>query len=498
MSDFLAAEGIPTLAGYQAGAHHRRSRSRRRRQRDLARQPRARGGARSEDPLLLAAGGDPRALPLGRAVDRHRRHARQDHDDVAGRMAADARRRRSERAHRRHRAQLRRARIQLPHRAGARFRHRGRRVRQRVLRQDREVPEVPAGHRRHQQRRVRSRRHLRGLRRGDAGVPPPGQPRPAPRAAAARRRQPRRASADRRRGVARRRRSAPATTSTGRRTTSKPAGASTRFKVRRDGSPFGDLRGAAGRRAQRAQRAGRDRRRHRSRRSAPERIADGLRAFAGVKRRLEVVGVADGVTVYDDFAHHPTAVAETLAGLRASNPTARIWAVFEPRSASSCRRVFQDDFARAFAGADEVLIAPIFRSTLPEAERLSVPQLVRDLQRPRPVGPRGRLDRRHRRRHRPRASPGRSRRADVERRLRRHPPEAAAGARVSELPRSSPPATRRSSSSSRSGSIRPSTRGRSRLPRRSRRRTSPASATWCRPTDRSRSTSIRCAPTATR
>jgi UDP-N-acetylmuramate: L-alanyl-gamma-D-glutamyl-meso-diaminopimelate ligase len=96
-----------------------------------------------------------------------------------------------------------------------------------------------------------------------------------------------------------------------------------------------------------------------------------------VKRRLELVGVADGVTVYDDFAHHPTAVAETLAGLRASVPEARIWAVFEPRSASSCRRVFQDDFARAFAGADEVLIAPIYRSSLPEPERLSIPQLIR-------------------------------------------------------------------------------------------------------------------------
>src|SRR6185312_8367751 len=112
---------------------------------------------------------------------------------------------------------------------------------------------------------------------------------------------------------------------------------------------------------------------------SPETIADGLRAFTGVKRRLEIVGVADGVTIYDDFAHHPTAVAETLAGLRASNPDARIWAVFEPRSASSCRRVFQDDFARAFAGANEVLIAPVFRSKLPEAERLSIPQLVRDL-----------------------------------------------------------------------------------------------------------------------
>jgi len=114
---------------------------------------------------------------------------------------------------------------------------------------------------------------------------------------------------------------------------------------------------------------------------APARVAEGLARFAGIKRRLEVVGVADEVTVYDDFAHHPTAVSETLAGLRASSPAARIWAVFEPRSASSCRRVFQDDFARAFASADEVVVAPVFRSKLPERERLSVPDLVRDLQR---------------------------------------------------------------------------------------------------------------------
>jgi UDP-N-acetylmuramate: L-alanyl-gamma-D-glutamyl-meso-diaminopimelate ligase len=108
-------------------------------------------------------------------------------------------------------------------------------------------------------------------------------------------------------------------------------------------------------------------------------IARGLKSFLGVKRRLEIVGRAGGVTVYDDFAHHPTAVTETLAAVRASNPDARIWAVFEPRSASSCRRIFQDDFARAFGAADEVLIAPIFRSRLPESERLSIPQLVRDL-----------------------------------------------------------------------------------------------------------------------
>ena len=112
---------------------------------------------------------------------------------------------------------------------------------------------------------------------------------------------------------------------------------------------------------------------------SPERIGEGLRSFAGIKRRLEVVGTAKGVTVYDDFAHHPTAVAETLAGLRASFPAARIWAVFEPRSASSCRRIFQDDFAKAFGAADEVVLAPVFRSTLPDAQRLSIPDLVRDL-----------------------------------------------------------------------------------------------------------------------
>jgi UDP-N-acetylmuramate: L-alanyl-gamma-D-glutamyl-meso-diaminopimelate ligase len=109
-------------------------------------------------------------------------------------------------------------------------------------------------------------------------------------------------------------------------------------------------------------------------------LAAGLRAFKGIKRRLETVGVRRGVTVIDDFAHHPTAVHETLAALRTGYPRRRIWAVFEPRSASSCRRVFQADFAKAFSSADEVVIAGVFRSTLPEAERLSPEQLVNDLQ----------------------------------------------------------------------------------------------------------------------
>jgi UDP-N-acetylmuramate: L-alanyl-gamma-D-glutamyl-meso-diaminopimelate ligase len=156
------------------------------------------------------------------------------------------------------------------------------------------------------------------------------------------------------------------------------AGGVTRFRVRRNGLPFGDfevpLLGAHNIRNALAAIAvatdiGID----------DVRIREALRLFAGVRRRLEIVGVADGVTVYDDFAHHPTAVAETLNGLRGSNPDTRIWAVFEPRSASSCRRVFQDDFARSFGPADEVLIAPVFRSTLAEEERLSIPRLVEDL-----------------------------------------------------------------------------------------------------------------------
>jgi UDP-N-acetylmuramate: L-alanyl-gamma-D-glutamyl-meso-diaminopimelate ligase len=108
----------------------------------------------------------------------------------------------------------------------------------------------------------------------------------------------------------------------------------------------------------------------------PATLAEGLRAFRGVKRRLEIVGRVNGVTVYDDFAHHPTAVTETIAAVRAGHPGQRVWAVFEPRSASSCRRIFQHDFARAFTGADETVLARVFRSTLPEPERLSVEQLV--------------------------------------------------------------------------------------------------------------------------
>lgn len=154
----------------------------------------------------------------------------------------------------------------------------------------------------------------------------------------------------------------------------------TRFRVIRDGAPFGafdlpllglhNVRNALAAIAVGAE-SGLD----------AVAIGDALARFAGVKRRLEVVGEASGVTVYDDFAHHPTAVAETLAGLRAARPGARIWAIFEPRSASSCRRVFQEAFATAFASADRVVFAPVFRSSLPEDERLSLSTLVADIRR---------------------------------------------------------------------------------------------------------------------
>jgi len=110
-------------------------------------------------------------------------------------------------------------------------------------------------------------------------------------------------------------------------------------------------------------------------------LAEGLRRFRGVRRRLELRGTADGVSVYDDFAHHPTAIGETLAGVRSAYPGRRLWAIFEPRSATSCRRVFQDDFVKALGLADHVVLPPVFRSALPEEQRLSAEQVVADLQR---------------------------------------------------------------------------------------------------------------------
>jgi UDP-N-acetylmuramate: L-alanyl-gamma-D-glutamyl-meso-diaminopimelate ligase len=110
-------------------------------------------------------------------------------------------------------------------------------------------------------------------------------------------------------------------------------------------------------------------------------LREGLREFRGVRRRLEKRGEVRGVSVYDDFAHHPTAIFETIRAVKSSHPDRRVWAVFEPRSATSCRRIFQDDFLRAFdeSGADEIILASVFRATLPDEDRLDVEAVVAGL-----------------------------------------------------------------------------------------------------------------------
>jgi UDP-N-acetylmuramate: L-alanyl-gamma-D-glutamyl-meso-diaminopimelate ligase len=91
----------------------------------------------------------------------------------------------------------------------------------------------------------------------------------------------------------------------------------------------------------------------------PEQARPALAAFRGVKRRLELVGRERGIAVFDDFAHHPTAVRETLRALRAAGAGARgrLVAVFEPRSFTSRTRIFQQDFARALREADLAIVA---------------------------------------------------------------------------------------------------------------------------------------------
>ena len=109
-------------------------------------------------------------------------------------------------------------------------------------------------------------------------------------------------------------------------------------------------------------------------------LARPLAEFRGVKRRQELVGTPVGISVYDDFAHHPSAVRETLAALRARHPDGRLIAVFEPRSATACRRLHQNDYPPAFAAADVVLLAPLGRSNLPAGEALDLEAIVSELQ----------------------------------------------------------------------------------------------------------------------
>jgi UDP-N-acetylmuramate: L-alanyl-gamma-D-glutamyl-meso-diaminopimelate ligase len=112
-----------------------------------------------------------------------------------------------------------------------------------------------------------------------------------------------------------------------------------------------------------------------------EEISAALKTFKSVKRRLEVKAQVNGITIIDDFAHHPTAIAGTLSALRARYAGARLWAILEPRSNTLRRRVLQADLARSLSVADEIIVAGVFRSeAVPEKERLELPELAADIQ----------------------------------------------------------------------------------------------------------------------
>jgi len=107
-----------------------------------------------------------------------------------------------------------------------------------------------------------------------------------------------------------------------------------------------------------------------------------LAGFNGIKKRLEFKGTAAGVQIFDDFGHHPTAILETLKAFRSQHPGARIWALFEPRTATTRRSIFQREMAEAFAPADAVLVSPVDRpDKAPAGQVFSSEQLAADLSR---------------------------------------------------------------------------------------------------------------------
>ncbi len=112
----------------------------------------------------------------------------------------------------------------------------------------------------------------------------------------------------------------------------------------------------------------------------PEELAPALKSFQGVKRRLETVGEYRGILVMEDFAHHPTAVAATLAAVRRGYPDRRLVAIFEPRTNTSRRAIFQEPYAQAFLEADLVIVRePPDLWKVPEGEQFSSAQLAADL-----------------------------------------------------------------------------------------------------------------------
>ncbi len=110
-------------------------------------------------------------------------------------------------------------------------------------------------------------------------------------------------------------------------------------------------------------------------------IAKALKTFRSVKRRLEVKAQVNGITIIDDFAHHPTAIEQTILALRARYPKSRLWVVLEPRSNTMRRNVLQDALSRSLALADQVIVAAIFKSeAIPEAERLDLQRVIDEIQ----------------------------------------------------------------------------------------------------------------------
>jgi UDP-N-acetylmuramate: L-alanyl-gamma-D-glutamyl-meso-diaminopimelate ligase len=111
-------------------------------------------------------------------------------------------------------------------------------------------------------------------------------------------------------------------------------------------------------------------------------VLQAMADFKGVKRRQEILGEVNGITVVEDFAHHPTAVDLTLKCMKERFPGRRLIAVFEPRSATSRRKVFQDEYAKAFRPADVILVAqPFDQSKIDATNRFSTDELIQDLRR---------------------------------------------------------------------------------------------------------------------
>ena len=108
-----------------------------------------------------------------------------------------------------------------------------------------------------------------------------------------------------------------------------------------------------------------------------QQIQSGFDTFKGVKRRMEVRGEFRGVTVVDDFAHHPTSIRETLKAAKVRFPGRRLWAVFEPRSNTTRRNIFQEELVGAFIDADLVILSEVARlDQIPESERLDLEALI--------------------------------------------------------------------------------------------------------------------------